>query len=117
MTRLPALSIALALALALTACGGAEESSVTTDGEPQSTSTATAAKDGGQLFNATCGGCHTLAAADTEGVVGPDLDEEKPDEQTVLDAVEEGPGAMPANLLKGEDAQAVATFVAENAGG
>ena len=114
----------LALALVLAACGGSEESSVTTDNEPQATateSTSTTEQDdagrGRDLFASTCSGCHTLAAADAEGAVGPNLDDLEPDADTVLNAIESGPGAMPDGLLQGEDAQAVADFVAESAGG
>ena len=113
----------LLLTLVLAACGGSEESSVTTDNEPSSTTTTespTTQHDeegrGHDLFASTCSGCHTLAAADAEGQVGPNLDDLAPDADTVLSAIESGPGSMPENLVEGEDAQAVADFVAESAG-
>ena len=117
----------IALALVLAACGGSEESSVTTDSEPPATTTTepsdsptTEHDDAGRghdLFASTCSSCHTLAAADAEGKVGPNLDDLAPDADTVLEAIESGPGAMPEGLLEGEDAQAVADFVADSAGG
>lgn len=70
----------------------------------------------GGLFASTCGSCHTLAAAETTGTVGPNLDELAPDTQAVLEAIQSGPGAMPENLLTGEEAEQVARFIAENAG-
>jgi mono/diheme cytochrome c family protein len=67
---------------------------------------------GRELFVANCGTCHTLEAAGTEGSIGPNLDEAQVDEQDVLETIAEGPGPMPSNLVTGDDAQAVAKFVA-----
>ena len=77
------------------------------------------ARPGADLFAANCGSCHTLAAADTSGTVGPNLDDLQPDQAAVLAAIENGgagTGAMPANLLAGAQAQQVAAFVAASAG-
>lgn len=71
---------------------------------------------GRDLFVESCGQCHTLDAAGTQGSIGPDLDDVRADEAEVLKKIEEGPGAMPSNLLSGEDAQAVAAFVAASGG-
>jgi cytochrome c6 len=71
---------------------------------------------GGQLFAEKCGRCHTLAAAGTSGQVGPNLDTLRPSVPTVLTAIENGPGVMPANLVQGADARAVAETVAGHAG-
>jgi len=84
------------------------------------------------LFAASCGRCHTLAAAGTEGVVGPDLDDllvtggTNSAEQydgiytRVLQAVTCGLrgeiGQMPRGILEGENAKDVAQFVAAYAG-
>ena len=73
---------------------------------------------GADAFAASCGSCHTLAAAETTATVGPDLDDLQPDSETVLSAIENGgagSGMMPAGLLSGEEAQQVADFVAEAA--
>jgi len=43
-----------------------------------------------------CGECHTLADAGTTGKVASNLDERKPTYEEVLDAIDEGPGAMPS---------------------
>ena len=32
------------------------------------------ARSGGELFSAKCGGCHSLASANTQGTIGPNLD-------------------------------------------
>jgi len=71
---------------------------------------------GQEVFGESCRMCHTLEAANAAGVVGPNLDELKPPKALVLDAVEKGRakgnGNMAANLVEGEDAEAVAEFVA-----
>jgi mono/diheme cytochrome c family protein len=98
----------------------------------------TSASGGKELFQKNCGSCHTLADAGTQGTIGPNLDEafayarsDEPDqgfrESTIRDVVrgqiaypvEEpptgGPG-MPADLVTGDDADAVASYVASVAG-
>jgi mono/diheme cytochrome c family protein len=80
---------------------------------------------GAELFAERCGGCHTLAAAGTEGsnpeqrVAGPNLNARRETADQVLYAIRNGgfSGAiMPQNIVVGEDAEAVAKFVAEYAG-
>src|SRR4051812_49907832 len=79
---------------------------------------------GAQLFAARCGGCHTLEAAGTEGSsgerpTGPNLNQRHETRDQVLYAIRNGgfSGAiMPQNVVVGKDAQAVAAFVARNAG-
>lgn len=93
----------------------------TTAGRPATTSTATtaAAGPGKEIFARTCGTCHTLSAAETTGAVGPNLDQLKPDQATVLAAIQNGgtgSGTMPPGLLQGAEAQQVAAFVAQSAG-
>ena len=75
--------------------------------------------DGKQVFaSAGCGGCHTLKAAGSSGNVGPNLDQLHPSFKAVHDQVEVGGGAMPAfkGRLSDAEIQAVAQFVASNAG-
>ena len=81
---------------------------------------ATASGPGKQLFMQNCGSCHTLAAAGTSGAVGPNLDDLAPDQQIVLSAIENGgtgSGRMPKGLVTGKQAQQVADFVSQSAGG
>ena len=91
---------------------------------------------GKELFvgQGQCGSCHTLADAGTKGVIGPNLDDAF--RQSRVDGLGEGtirsvvrdqisypvenpttgsPG-MPADLVTGEDADAVAAYVASVAG-
>jgi mono/diheme cytochrome c family protein len=71
---------------------------------------------GRQLFGQRCKNCHTLAAAKATARVGPNLDDLRPPKALVLDAVNKGrangKGNMAAQLVEGQDAEAVAQFVA-----
>jgi mono/diheme cytochrome c family protein len=77
-------------------------------------------EEGKELFIANCESCHTLAAVQAHGVTGPNLDELGGlDKARVLQAIERGgtgTGRMPAELLSGSDADAVAAYVAAVAG-
>lgn len=83
-------------------------------------------QQGLQLFQINCGACHTLDAAGTDGLIGPNLDqllasgEKSSDTVTanynlVLTTIENGKeGRMPKGLVKGEQGKTVARFVAQN---
>jgi len=90
---------------------------------------AAADQESKELFATNCGACHTLAAAGTEGVVGPDLDDilvatgSNDSGQfegiygRVLQAVTCGvQGRMPKAIVIGDEAQEVSVFVAAYAG-
>jgi cbb3-type cytochrome c oxidase subunit III len=118
-----------ALALALAACGTGGKVSSTAD-----------VQNGKALFQQQCAGCHALAAVGSAGGIGPNLDDsfaqaraEGFKETAIANIVHDQirfPGQystaqnnpnylkanMPANLVKGQDADDVATFVAANAG-
>ena len=126
MTR-PRRPVTLLVALALcfaAGCGDNEpgepaDSGITSGGgsaQTQQTQAGGGAAEARSTFANTCGGCHTLKAAGTNGNVGPNLDELKPDQQLVRETIRRGPGVMPENLLEGAEADAVAKFVADNAG-
>jgi DMSO/TMAO reductase YedYZ molybdopterin-dependent catalytic subunit/mono/diheme cytochrome c family protein len=78
---------------------------------------------GKALFQAeaqpTCGACHTLADAGTQGAVGPNLDTLAPGTARVESAVTNGVGAMPGfgGQLSEAQIKDVATYVAEATGG
>ena len=85
-------------------------------------------EDGKELFANNCGPCHTLAAAGTDGVVGPNLDQLlapggigqlrgqlRPRAQRRSPAASAN-GRMPAGILQGENAKEVAAFVGAYAG-
>jgi cbb3-type cytochrome c oxidase subunit III len=121
----------VALAVALTACGTGGIASGSAD-----------VQNGKRLFlgKGQCAGCHTLAAAGSTGTLGPNLDDafaqaradgykESAIRNIVHDQIKY-PGQyetaqnnpaflevnMPANLVRGKDAEDVAAFVAANAG-
>jgi mono/diheme cytochrome c family protein len=71
---------------------------------------------GRQLFHQYCSVCHSLAAANAVARVGPNFDTLRPTKALVLDAIKNGRargnGAMARNLVQGQDADDVASFVA-----
>jgi mono/diheme cytochrome c family protein len=104
-------------AAALSGCGGT--------GVPNAASVDTS--KGKQLFTATCGSCHTLADAGTTGKIGPDLDsayfgdriigmKDSSFEALVRQQIDLADPPMPRHLLKGQDADDVAAYVAKVAG-
>ena len=107
----------LAVALLLAGCG--------TGGKAETHGTDVA--NGQKLFSSTCGSCHTLAAAGTSGTIGPNLDDafgpsrkqgfkQSTIQNVVLDQIRVAAAPMPRNLVKGQDAQDVAAYVASVAG-
>jgi mono/diheme cytochrome c family protein len=90
-----------------------------------------AEKRGREIFGEKCALCHTLAAANAVGKVGPNLDQIQPTQQLVLHTIQYGclqnppkgsqeaclgQGTMPSQVVQGVDAQDVAKFVAKVAG-
>jgi mono/diheme cytochrome c family protein len=75
---------------------------------------------GRELFKERCSTCHTLADSGAVGLVGPDLDNLRPNAQLTLDAIAKGrargQGQMPSMLLTGPDARDVADYVATVSG-
>jgi mono/diheme cytochrome c family protein len=109
---------ALLAALGLAACGMGEEG--------VSVSKSDSNYNGAVLFATHCSGCHTLSAAGTQGsgnrglrTQGPNLDQRTESYDDALFAIQNGgfSGAiMPQNIIVGEEAEAVARFVAKYAG-
>ena len=68
------------------------------------------------LVDGNCVACHILQDANSDGKIGPNLDEVKPDIMRVISAVTNGIGVMPAyeEQLSTEEIKAVATYVAES---
>ncbi len=108
-----------AVAIALPACGSQEVKVAGTSPYHQ----------GAVLFRERCSGCHTLAVVGAEGSAtsianrvktnGPNFNIRKENVEQVLYAIRNGgfSGAiMPQNIVVGEDAQAVAQFLAAYSG-
>ena len=83
--------------------------------------------NGAKLFKSTCGGCHVLAAAGSQGTTGPNLDDAfsgskkqgfklSTIENVVLDQIREANPPMPKNLVRGQDAVDVSAYVAAVSG-
>jgi mono/diheme cytochrome c family protein len=75
---------------------------------------------GRELFGSRCSICHSLKASNAVAQVGPSLDILRPPKALVLDAIKKGRargnGQMAAGLYEGEDAEAVAAYVAKAVG-
>jgi cbb3-type cytochrome c oxidase subunit III len=74
-----------------------------------------AGTDGKSIFASQgCGSCHTLAAAGSNGTIGPNLDESKPSVELAVERVTNGKGQMPSfrDQLSEAQIRAVAEFVA-----
>jgi mono/diheme cytochrome c family protein len=77
-------------------------------------------RTGRTLFRENCAACHNLDAVNARGITGPDLDKiGAVTPQRVLSAIKvggTGQNRMPANLVQGDNAKAIATFVSAVAG-
>ncbi|HWO46443.1 MAG TPA: cytochrome c [Solirubrobacterales bacterium] len=112
------IGMVVAAAFGLAACGFGEEKLSLSDKDPN--------YDGAVLFATHCSGCHTLSAAGTQGsgnrgerTQGPNLNQREESYDDALFAIQNGgfSGAiMPQNIVVGEEAKAVAKFVAKYAG-
>jgi mono/diheme cytochrome c family protein len=110
--------MAVAAALVLAACGFGEEGISVSEDDPN--------YNGAVLFATHCSGCHTMKAAGSQGTgnrsirsQGPNLDQRTESYEDALFAIQNGgfSGAiMPQNIVVGEEAEAVARFVAEYSG-
>lgn len=92
----------------------------TSPGDPEEGDDAALAA-GKEVFlsaEAGCGNCHTLADAGTNGSVGPNLDDNPPSAELVIDRVTNGKGVMPAydGKLTEQQIADVATYVSTVAG-
>ena len=67
---------------------------------------------------AQCGTCHALKAAGSDGQIGPNLDQIRPDKNRVMMTVKNGIGIMPAyeGELTLEEIEAVSIYVSTVAG-
>ncbi|MGH3040491.1 MAG: c-type cytochrome [Gaiellaceae bacterium] len=124
MRARPFAALLAVAALLAAGCGGGEEA---TGFEDANRSNGKALFVAGADGKASCGSCHTLADAGTAGTAGPNLDQafgygckQGFAEDTVFSVVhgqiDLAQGAMPADLVTGQDAVDVAAYVASVAG-
>jgi mono/diheme cytochrome c family protein len=100
-----------------TVVGHATTTPTTTTGGATGGGTGNAAA-GKAVFTKNCSACHTLADANANGSVGPNLDQLKPAAAIVAHQVTNGGGAMPAfkGTLSAQQIQDVAAYVSSVAG-
>jgi len=69
------------------------------------------------LNKGACSTCHILADAGSDGQIGPNLNEIRPDKMWVINTVTNGIGVMPAyeGELTSEEIEAVAHYVSVSA--
>jgi len=69
------------------------------------------------LNQGMCSTCHTLADANSDGQMGPNLNDIRPDKMWVISTVRNGIGIMPAfeGQLTSEEIEAVAHYVSTSA--
>ena len=135
--RRPAIAFALllsVLALVAVGCGGEEVTATpetvegtipeeTTGGDTEelpALELTGKAEEGESLWaDGGCGACHTLAAADSSGNVGPNLDESQPSYELAVQRITLGQGGMPAFGEQFEPQQIadVAQYVVASSGG
>lgn len=105
------LALLFGTSLVLAACGGGGDTDEGATSESEGTSTASAG-NAEKIYGQYCASCH---GADLSGGVGSDLrtigaTKSKDD---ILAVIENGQGSMPGGLISGDDAQAVAEWLAE----
>ncbi len=97
--------------LVLGACGGGGDTDTGTDDGATGDDTASAV-DAEAVFQQSCASCH---GGNLEGASAPALDTVGADlsEDEIHDIIENGQGGMPPGLIKGDDADAVAAWLAD----
>lgn len=102
----PAVLVAASVTAFTVACSG---------GQSKTKSPSSPYHRGAKVFaSAGCGSCHRLSAAGSTGLVGPDLDELKPDAAAIARQVRNGGNGMPSfsSRLGKQEIDDVAAFVA-----
>jgi mono/diheme cytochrome c family protein len=116
---IPLLYLGVGIAVPAAVIAGRGEATGGTDRLEQRELTAQEER-GKERFQQACASCHNLDAVNARGVTGPDLDEiGAVTRDRIANAIRiggTGQGRMPAGLLEGEEARAVAAYVARVAG-
>ncbi|KAF0996432.1 Cytochrome c-551 [Geobacillus sp. TFV-3] len=99
----------LGVSLALAACGGGGDKAGENNGGSNGGGDTAAAAE--QIFKQNCASCH---GQDLSGGVGPNLQKvgSKYSKDEIKNIIANGRGAMPAGIIKGEDADKVAEWLA-----
>ena len=107
--------------LVLGACGGGANDNANEPAETNDEGTEEPADEGGivdtaaaeDAFQQSCASCH---GQDLSGGAGPDLTDvgSRLSAEDIKDIIENGQGSMPGGLLSGDDATAVAEWLADH---
>lgn len=102
-----ALLMSTGLAIGLAACGGGGD-----DNDNNAGGGETAANDAESIYQTSCVSCH---GENLEGRNGPALDKigAELSQDEIHDVIENGRPGMPAGIIKGDDADKVAAWLAE----
>lgn len=118
------LALMLGSSIVLAACGGGDDAAedTTDDATVEETETEAPATDEGteettasageEVYQQSCLSCH---GGNLEGGFGPALDKAGAEysKDEILDIIHNGKGQMPPNVVEGEEAEAVAAWLAE----
>ncbi|QHN50423.1 cytochrome c [Geobacillus stearothermophilus] len=99
----------LGVSLALAACGGGGDNAGEKNGGGNGGGDTAASAE--QIYKQNCASCH---GQDLSGGVGPNLQKvgSKYSKEQIKEIIANGRGAMPAGIIKGEDADKVAEWLA-----
>ncbi|MCM3590213.1 cytochrome c [Brevibacillus borstelensis] len=118
MKRFPISVLTVALVLFLSACGGGGNQAQPPANQPAGETTPTAPTGGYDaataetLYKNNCASCH---GQDLSGPVGPNLTQVggKYTKEQILEILKNGKGGMPGGLVKDQDAETVAAWLAD----
>lgn len=127
MKKLVSISLSLLLVGILSACGGGDQAQEPAPAEQPAAEQPAAEQPAGEQpaeggtvdaaaaeekFKTSCASCH---GADLSGGAGPNLQQvgAKYTKDQIAGIINNGQGAMPPGMLKGEDAEIVAAWLAE----
>lgn len=101
------------LAIVLSACGGGGSNNSGNGGSSAGSSSSSSSNSGAKaIFEKSCSQCH---GENLQGKVGPNLQQigSKMSKKQILGQIKNGGGGMPANVITGQKAKKVATWLAK----
>ena len=119
MKKLPSIAAAAVLVFALSACGGGNQQTQPDNNQPDNNQPAAEAPAGNYdaataeaAFKNKCASCH---GQNLEGAVGPKLSDigSRLSQDEILNVIENGKNTMPPGLSKGDEAAALAAWLAD----
>lgn len=110
--KLLTLVVGATLVLSLGACGKKDDSTSSNTTNTTTNQTASSGAEPDKVFQQSCSSCH---GNDLQGQIGPNLQKvgAKYSEAEIEKIIANGRGAMPAGVIKGDDAKKVAQWLSE----